>query len=276
MLKLLLAGVGLVIALYLAAALGLYVFQRRLIYRPDTGYFTPVEAGLTGVREMRLKTPEGAELVAWETPAAPGKPTFLYFHGNGGGLIHRAERIARFARDGYGVFMPAYRGYSGSTGSPSEAAIIEDARLAYAHLIAQGLRPRDIVLYGESLGTGVAVQLAASAEVGAVVLDSPYTSLVDIAKRLYGFMPVKTFMIDSFASSAHIARVKAPLLILHGSLDSVVPVELSEMLYAMAPEPKRRVVLNGAGHSDIFAFGAMQALQDFLRAHLRPVMLAPH
>jgi len=264
--KILLTGLGLIALLYLAAALALFAFQRRLIYRPDPAHVTPAQAGLTGVAEVRLAAPGGVEIVAWEAKAREGKPTFLYFHGNGGGLVDRSERIRRFALDGYGVFMPAYRGYSGSTGSPSEAAIIADAQRAYDHLIAQGLKPQDIVLYGESLGTGVAVQLAAAREVSAVVLDSPYTSLVEIGQRQYGFMPVKTFMVDTFSSIDHIGHIKAPLLVLHGNLDSVIPVELGQKLFDAAPEPKQIVIVQGAGHSDIYAFGALQNLQTFLRA----------
>ncbi len=185
-------------ALYLAALIALYVFQRSLIYYPDPTRYTPAQAGLSGVREVVIETQDGEHILAWWAPASPGRPTFLYFHGNAGGLITRADRIKRFAGAGLGVFMPAYRGYAGSSGKPSEAAIVADALLAYDYLRKAGIAPDDIIAYGESLGSGVAVQLAAARPVSALILDAPYTSLPDIGKHLYPFAPVATFMVDRF------------------------------------------------------------------------------
>jgi fermentation-respiration switch protein FrsA (DUF1100 family) len=135
-------------------------------------------------------------------------------------------------------------------------------------LIEQGIPAKRIVLYGESLGTGVAVQTAAAHQVGAVVLDSPYTSLVDVAKLTYRILPVETFMADRYESKAYIGRVHVPLLIMHGESDIVVSPKLSEELFEMANEPKERVTISRAGHSDIFYFGAFTTLQRFLNAHL--------
>ena len=266
--KTLLIIAGVIAALYVIAAGSLYVFQRRLIYVPYPERVTPAEVGLDGVREVVLEAPDGARLIAWYAAAAPGRPTLLYFHGNAGGLATRADRISRFAGAGYGVFMPAYRGYSGSTGSPSEAAINADARLAYEYLRKGGVAERAIVLYGESLGSGVAVRLASERDVGAVILDAPYTSLPDVAKMLYPIMPVRTFMVDRYDSRKHIAAVRAPILILHGTNDTVIPLALGRALFEAAPEPKEMAVFQGAGHSDIYAHGAWPRLEAFLGAHL--------
>jgi fermentation-respiration switch protein FrsA (DUF1100 family) len=269
MVKLLLGAVALVVGLYLVVALSLFAFQRRLIYPADPTRTSPAEAGFDIVREIALKTPDGEELVAWHAPAQPGKPTLLYFHGNGGTLLVRVDRIRRFLGDGLGLLMPAYRGYSGSTGKPSEAALVGDAQLAYDHLTGLGLRPDRIVAYGESLGTGVAVQLAASRRVAAVVLDAPYSSLLDIAQRHYGFIPVKMFLLDTFASIDHIGRIGAPLLVMHGAEDRIIPLDSGQALFDAAKQPKEMVVLTGAGHSDIYAFGAMQVLRKFIDEHVR-------
>jgi uncharacterized protein len=273
MAKLLLGVVILTLGLYLALAISLFVFQRRLIYPADSARHSPAEAGLDTVQEVSLKTADGETLVAWHAPARPGQPTHLYFHGNGGTLQVRADRIRRFVADGLGVFMPAYRGYSGSTGSPSEAALIADAKLAHDHLLGMGLRPEDIVIYGESLGTGVAVQLAADRQSAGVVLDAPYASLLDIAQRHYRFIPVKLFLMDTFASIDHITRIDVPLLVMHGTEDRVIPLESGKALYDAADQPKQMAVLEGAGHSDLYAFGAMQILRRFIDEHIRqPVM----
>jgi fermentation-respiration switch protein FrsA (DUF1100 family) len=266
--KTLLIVAALIAGIYVIAAGSLFVFQRRLIYFPDADREVPAEIGLRGVREVTLQTPDGERLIAWHAAAASGKPTILYFHGNGGSLADRADRIRRFTSAGYGLFMPSYRGYSGSTGSPSEAAIVADARLAYDHLRGLGVAERAIVLYGESLGSGVAVRLASERPVGAVILDAPYTSLPDVGKMLYPVMPVRTFMVDRFESKTHITAVRAPILIMHGTNDTVIPLSLGQALFEAAPEPKEIAVIKGAGHSDIYAFGAFPRLEDFLRAHL--------
>jgi uncharacterized protein len=260
------------LGIYLAVAISLYLFQRRLIYPADPTRNSPVEAGLDTVREVTLNAPDGAAIVAWYAPAQPNQPTLLYFHGNGSTLLGSAERIRRFLADGLGVFMPAYRGYSGSTGSPSETALIADAKLAHDHLLGIGLRPESIIIYGESLGTGVAVQLAADRQAGAVVLDAPYTSLTDIARRRYPFIPVTPFLRDTFASVDHVSRIDAPLLVMHGTRDSVIPLESGKALFEAAGEPKEMVALQGAGHSDIYAFGAMQIVRRFIDRHVRPVL----
>ncbi|WP_245297019.1 MULTISPECIES: alpha/beta hydrolase [Rhodomicrobium] len=260
---LLIVALGLV-GLYVAAAFSLYMLQRRLIYFPDSTYYTPEDEGLTDVREVKLDTPDGERVIAWWSRAAKGQPTLIYFHGNAGNLVDASERLKMYANVGLGVFMPSYRGYSGSSGRPSETALVADALLAYDYLRKQGLPASDIIPYGESLGTGVAVQLAAARPVGALILDAPYTSLPDVGKLLYPIMPVQTFMVDRFESKRHIAGVKAPILIMHGTADRTVPFSLGKQLFDLAPEPKQMAVLNGAGHSDIYNFGALARLRAFI------------
>jgi uncharacterized protein len=269
MFKFLVGAVLVLAGLYCVLAVGMYAFQRKLIYFPDSTHYTPAEAGLSGVREVSLHTPDGVKLVAWEAKPASGQPTLLYFHGNAGSLAGRAERIRRFANDGLGVLMLAYRGYGGSEGLPSEAAIVADAQLAHDYLVRGGTQPSQIVAYGESLGTGVAVQLAASRQVGGVILDAPYTALAAIGQERYPFIPVRLFLTDRFASDQHIAHVRAPILIMHGDRDRTIPLALGERLFAVAPEPKQMRIIKGAGHSDIYAFGAMQYVREFLDTHVR-------
>lgn len=258
--------------IYGLAVMSFYVLQRRLIYQPDATHYTPSDGGLAGVSEVILETRDGVRLVAWYSPAAPGKPTLLYFHGNGAGLLNRSERIKLFASEGYGVFMPSYRGYSGSSGEPSETAIIADAALAYDYLTGKGLTPGEIVLYGESLGTGVAVQTAASHPVAGVVLELPYTSLVDVAKSMYPFLPAKPFMVDSFNSTAHIEQVHAPLLIIHGEKDQLIPPKLGERLFAMANDPKEMALIAKGSHYDLYRFGAFAIVRRFIDAHAKPTV----
>jgi hypothetical protein len=243
------------VAVYAAIGLAAYLGQRKLMYFPDRARTPPTGVGLAGVAERVIETPDGQRVIAWYGRARPGKPTLLYFHGNGGSLADRAPRIARFMDQGWGVYMMTYRGYGGSTGSPSEAANMGDARLAYHALVREDVPPASIIAYGESLGSGIAVRLAAEVPVAGVILDAPYTSIVDLAAQTYPFLPVRLVLIDRYDTTRYIAAIKAPLLILHGARDGVVPVEMGRELARLAPEPKRLVVFPNGHHSDLYING---------------------
>jgi fermentation-respiration switch protein FrsA (DUF1100 family) len=240
---------------YAVVALAAFLGQRKLMYFPDTERAEPSEEGLTGVAERTIETPDGHRLVAWYGKARQGKPTLLYFHGNAGNLADRAPRIARFMGESWGVYMLSYRGYGGSTGSPSEAANVADARLAYHALLKEGVPPASIVAYGESLGSGVAVRIAAELAVAGIILDAPFTSISEIAARAYPFLPVRLLLIDRYESTRYIGAIKSPLLILHGARDGIVPVAMGRELARLAPEPKTLVVFPDGNHSDLYVNG---------------------
>jgi len=251
---------------YLAISLTMFIFQRSLIYVPDRIRRDPGEAGLSGVTEQILVTPDGSRLVSWRTKAKPGRPTVLYFQGNGGHLAQRAGRIKHFQDAGFGVLMLAYRGYSGSTGAPSEAANVADALLAYDFLAGLGLTQRDIVLFGESLGTGVAVQVAVVRPALGLVLDSPFTSLVDAGQQHYPWLPVRWLIADRFDSLSRIKSVHMPLLILHGEADEVVPLAMGQAMFAAANEPKSLITFPGATHIEHTHLGSMERVREFVDA----------
>jgi fermentation-respiration switch protein FrsA (DUF1100 family) len=254
---------------YAAAIAVLYFAQRRFLYFPDPLRTAPAEAGLPEVSERIIATPDGEKIVAWYGKARAGEPTLLYFHGNGGSLELRAERIRKYLDRGRGMFMMSYRGYSGSTGLPSEAVNVADAKLAYEALIREGVGPENILLYGESLGSGVAIQLAAQNKVAGLILDSPYTSIVERAKQLYPWLPVGLLLEDRYDSLRHIRDVHAPLFILHGEADDVIPVDMGRRLFDAANEPKDITTLPGAGHDDHHMFGSFEIINrwiDRLRA----------
>jgi fermentation-respiration switch protein FrsA (DUF1100 family) len=254
------------LALYVLVLGAAYLGQRRLIYYPDRAYANPAQAGLAGVEERILKTPDGARVVAWYGKARPGQPTILYFHGNAGSLANRAPRIERFMAQGWGVYMMTYRGYGGGTGNPTEAHNVADARLAYGALVHEGVEPSSIILYGESLGTGVAVRLATERPVAGVVLDAPYTSLVDVAVGVYPFLPVRLALADRYESKKYIKQVRAPLLILHGERDNVIPVAMGREMFGQANQPKRLAIFPNGGHSDLYldGNGALEAMRSWV------------
>jgi fermentation-respiration switch protein FrsA (DUF1100 family) len=254
----------LAVVAYAIAVAVMYLAQRRFIYFPDSYRMMPGAAGLQNVVERIIATPDGERLIAWYGKAAPGQPTLLYFHGNGGALDGRAERIHNYLARGRGMFMMSYRGYSGSSGSPSEAANVADAKLAFNALVKEGVSPGEIILYGESLGTGVAVQVAAEKPVAGVILDSPFTSIVERAGQLYPWLPVGLLLQDRYESIRHIRDVHVPIFILHGEADEVVPADMGRRLFAAANEPKEIKTLPGAGHVDHYNFGSFEIINRWI------------
>lgn len=233
--------------------LAAYVGQRRLLYFPDPARTSPQSVGLSAVSEHVLDTPDGARIVTWWGRSKPGQPTLVYFHGNGGSLADRAPRFERFMAEGWGVFMMAYRGYAGSTGSPSEAANVADGLLAYDWLAKQSAGP--FIFYGESLGTGVATQVAAQRPSIGLILDAPYTSTWEVGALRYPFLPVRLGMWDRYETRRHIANVHVPVLVIHGALDPVIPVAMGREIASLANEPKTFVEFPHGGHIDLYVNG---------------------
>src|SRR5205085_3803756 len=252
------AGAG-----YLGLAALMYFAQRSLMYFPERVRTAPAAAGFPQAQEVMLDTADGERVIAWHVAPRGDRPIVLYFHGNGGSLAYRVDRFQRLVADGVGVLALSYRGYGGSTGTPTEAGLIEDARAAYADA-AERYPAERIALWGESLGSGIAIALAAERPVGKLILDAPFTSAVDIAAALYRFLPVRLLMRDTFRSDRRIAHVKAPVLILHGEADRVVPIAYGERLYAMIPGKKQMVRFPGGDHVDLDRHGAMAAALKFL------------
>lgn len=256
---------------YLAVLSYLYVFQRRLLYRPDMPERSrPRLGGLAaiGVREVALPTADGLSLLAWYLAPRNDRPVIVYFHGNGGHLGHRTDRMQHFAGADYGMLMVEYRGYGGNLGSPSEAGLVEDARAAVDFLGREGVAGARLVLYGESLGSAIAVRLAAERDIGGLVLESPFTSIAAVAQYHYPYIPAALLVWDRFDALARVGEVRAPLLVLQGGSDGVVPARFGEALFAAAPEPKERWLAPQAGHEDLAGFGALDAVVAFIEKHI--------
>jgi uncharacterized protein len=226
-----------------------YVAQRLLQYFPERQRTPPSAIGLANADEVVLDTVDGEHVIVWHVPPRNGQPVFLYFHGNGGSLRWREERFHDLIDDGSGLVALSYRGYGGSSGRPTEKGLIEDARAAYAFAVAR-YPAGQLVLWGESLGSALAVALAA-ARVGCLVLEAPFTSAVDVGVQHYRFVPVRLLMKDQFRSDLWIGKVRAPVLIVHGENDTIVPIGLGERLYGLVRMPKRFVRVAGAGHNDL-------------------------
>jgi fermentation-respiration switch protein FrsA (DUF1100 family) len=257
--------------LYAMLCGGLYVFQRHLLYLPDTSRPDVAALGLAGVRDVSIRTADGLWLLAWYAAASPRRPTIAYFHGNGGHIGYRAERLRRFVGEGLGALFLEYRGYGGNPGSPTQDGLFTDARAAPDFLAAQDVGPARTVLYGESLGAGVAVRMASERLVAALLLEAPFDSVAAVARHHYAFLPVNLLLKDRFDSVARIGAVRVPVLVMHGERDMIVPVASGRRLFAAANEPKEIWTAPAAGHNDLAHHGALDVAVDFIRRHVPSV-----
>jgi fermentation-respiration switch protein FrsA (DUF1100 family) len=238
------------------------------MYFPDRTRTPPAAVGLSAAEEVVLDTADGERVIVWHIAPRGERPVFLYFHGNGGAIAYRASRFRDIVADGTGLVALSYRGYAGSSGRPSETGLLADGAAVYAFARASYPAGR-IVMWGESLGSAVAVALAAKNPVGALVLEAPFTSAVDVGAAVYPFIPVRLLMWDQFRTDERIGQVAAPVLILHGARDRVVPIAFGERLFSLAREPKRFLRFPDGDHEGLDAYGAMNAAKDFVREHVR-------
>jgi fermentation-respiration switch protein FrsA (DUF1100 family) len=254
------------ICLYTALVAGMYVFQRKLMYMPDKAIEAPEQYGLKGFRDLRTKTADGLSIQLWYRPATQGFPTIVYFHGNASNLANRSGIFSALTNVGFGLLAVSYRGYGKSEGEPSEAGLYADARAGIKFLANDQRIPiNQIMLYGESLGTGVAVQMATELPVAGLMLQAPYTSVVNRAAEIYFYVPVRLLIKDHYDSIGKIARVKAPLLIFHGMLDATIPLTHGKTLLDGANEPKHAFFFPSVGHTDFDSSLISVHVLDFAR-----------
>ena len=259
----------LVIALvgYGVLAALLYFAQRALMYFPDRARIAPAAVGLPNASEVVLDTADGEKVIVWHVLPRGEKPVVLYFHGNGGALSYRADRFRDLTADGTGLVALSYRGYGGSSGRPSEAGLIADATAAYKFAAAR-YAPQRIVAWGESLGSAVAIALAAEKPVGRLVLESPFTSAADVAAASYPFVPVRLLMKDQYRSDERIARISVPVLVAHGARDRLIPFSHGEKLFALIRSPKEFARFAEGGHVDLDGYGMLGRVRPFLEGRV--------
>jgi pimeloyl-ACP methyl ester carboxylesterase len=252
------------VAAYAVICLAAYFGNRLFMYFPDPTRVTPSDAGLTNVREVEIDAADGVTLVAWYAPAEEGKQTILYFHGNGANAANRVLKIATIRESGFGLFYLNNRGYGGSGGKPTERDNVADAIAAYDRLRKLGVPDGKIVAYGESLGSGQAVRLATARPVAAVVLEAPLTSTIDVARTIYFWLPLGFLISDKYDNEHNIRSIRAPVLVLHGERDAVIPVEMGLRVYRAANAPKRIELFPNGAHDDLFDHGAWEKTHAFL------------
>ncbi|WP_173980945.1 alpha/beta hydrolase [Magnetospirillum sp. UT-4] len=257
---------------YLLLTGGMAVFQRDFIYHPATEPPPPpAEIGLPEMVPVTMITGDGYVITGWYAPAQnPRAATVVLFHGNAGTLAHRARKARAFLDAGFGMFLAEYRGYGGNPGKPSEEGLYADARAVMTWLSNAGIPSAKVVVYGESLGSGVAVQMAAEAErLAALVLEAPFTSLPDLAPPYLLPGSARLLMVDRYDNAAKIGPLEMPLLIIHGEQDGLVPAAMGRALFAAATAAEKELSIHPeAAHNDVWDLGGGEAALDFLARRL--------
>lgn len=244
-----------------------FIFQRNFIYYPQFTKNKNYDALMPQLQLVKLKTSDDLTLDAWYKKAKDNMPTIVAFHGNAGLLTSKDAPLKKFLDEGYGLFIMLHRGYGPNPGKPTEQGLYLDARSAISFLRKQGVMTPCMVLYGASLGGAVAVQLASETQVGALILFAPFTSMVDVGKKHYPFLPVKWLLLDRYDNLTKIKKIHAPILMIHGENDRIVPVLLGRRLFEAANMPKELLFLENSGHDDIYFMQTSRSVIDFLNKH---------
>jgi len=254
--------------LYISMSLFLCWRESSMIYYPvrEMG-LTPATLELNFI-DVNLTASDGVKINGWFIPSlATNAPTILFFHGNAGNIADRGDKLAIFRHLHANVFIIDYRGYGRSEGTPNEAGTYRDAQAAYDYLTKTlNLEPRTILLYGESLGAAIAVELATKNSVAGVVIEEPFTSVGDVGHKMFSFLPVRWLVRNKYDNLSKISQINAPLLIFHSRQDDLFPYEFSERLFAAARDPKRLIELRG-NHNDAFAV-SIDTYRDGLKTFL--------
>ena len=250
------------LALFVTSYVAWYIerHEHAAIYPFDTTHETPEAAGEPRLVEDLFQTEDGQRLVVWKAEAAPHKPTILYFSGNAGGLKERSGRFRRLIDQGYGVIAPAYRGSSGSTGTPEEEILVSDA-LA----LAQSITRRPLILYGESLGAAVAIRLAAEGIGSRIVLEAPFTSIPEVLSAQFPGESLDGLITQKWESYRVVARLVQPLLVVHGDRDALVPFAMGQRIHDSAGSRQKRLHrVSGGEHTGLWTVEMQRVLFDFL------------
>ena len=253
-----------IICIYVFFGFLLYLFQRKILFNVSGPPNKPIDYGLNTVKEIHIPTSDNLSLLAWYSEPKINQPTMVYFHGNSYNIGERSNRIDRYIKMGWGVLLVAWRGYSGNKGKPNEKNMYIDAESTLLWLANNtSTEKKEIVLYGESLGTGVAVEIGTRYQFKSVILEAPFTSIFDIAQQRYKIYPAKFLTLDKFNNYNKIDKILSPLLIISGKNDEIVPHNHSLKLYSKAIESKHSVFIDEAMHNNLYDFGIEKEVLKF-------------
>ncbi len=251
---------------YFLVLVYLYFFQRNLMYHPNENNYSNDELKVN-VEKIKVITKDGIDLLGWyhEKNLKEFK-TLLFFHGNAGSLENRIHKLNRFGEMKINFLIIAWRGFSGNKGKPSEKGLYEDGQSAIQWLLEKGLNEKDIIIYGESLGTGIATHLSQNKDFAGVILETPFTSMVDAAKTFYPYIPVNLLLKDKFKNEDKVKNINSPILIMHGEVDQIVPFAMGKRIFEIANEPKFSYFTKHDNHMMEYDENLLKALNSFLKS----------
>ena len=241
----------------------MYIFQRTFMYHPNVKNTDSTTAQFD-YKEVYINSENDIKLKSWFAYANPNNKTILFFHGNAGELSARVYKLNKFHELDLNFLIISWRGFSGNNGKPTEKGLYKDAENAVAWLEAKGINKKDIILYGESLGTGIAIEIAMKDQYSGVILESPYTSMIDMGKRFYPFLPISILQKDKYNSLKKLNMVKSPILVLHGKADTLVPFYMGKKIYDVANEPKYYYFPDIDNHMMTYDQNMMKTLSNFV------------
>ena len=252
------------VVIYFFILISTYLFQRNLLYHPgENNYFG--DQLTVPIEKVKIKTQDNIELMAWyHSKNLKDYKTILFLHGNAGSLENRIHKINHFEDMNVNFLLVSWRGFSGNEGKPTEKGLYQDAKSAVAWLKSKGISENDIIIYGESLGTGVATEIAQNKNFGGIILESPFTSMIDAGKDKYPFLPVRLLLKDKYESDKKINNIKSPILIMHGKVDNIVPFHMGRKMYELANEPKYSYFSEYDDHMMEYNEKLLKALRNFI------------
>ena len=258
------------IAVYGVIGAVMFVVQRQLLYYPSGLATTAEQRAETGYKAMPATAADGIEVVSWfRPPPGPEAPTIVVFHGNGGSADGRIGKYWPFVDAGFGVLLAEYRGYGGNAGRPKETGLKQDAAALLEVLEGQGIAPCRTVLYGESLGSGLAVPMAGVGPYAGLIVEGGFSRLADVAQSHYPWLPVRPLLRDRYDNIAHATALAMPILVVHSERDEVVPLRFAQRLFEAAAEPKDLLMVSGAGHNDVYTPDVWNEVLAFASAAAR-------
>ena len=253
------------IGIYLFVVLIMFVFQRSLLYLPSKEKLDPFFYSHTGLKKVNLTTSDGLVLNSlFKGPSNKQQNTLVVFHGNAGHIGHRVDKFRPYLEEGYGLLLVEYRGYGENLGKPSEDGFYKDGRAALDFLFKQKISKHQTILYGESLGCGIAVKLSTEDKYHSTILEAPYTSIAEVASKHYWYLPAKWLVLDRFDIISIIKNIKSPLLVIHGEEDNVISIEFGIKIFNSAPKPKEAFYVKEAGHNNLYEFNVYEKIVSFL------------
>ena len=249
---------------YLVVLAYIYLFQRNLLYHPLDNDYQGDKINFD-YNEIFIQNKEGIKLKAWlHEKDLINKKTIIFFHGNAGNLNNRNYKLNELSKLDINFLIIAYRGFSSNRGKPSENGFYEDARSALDFLKTRGVKEKNLILYGESLGTAVAIETAQNKDLAGIILESPFTSMVELAQKYYPFLPVKFLLKDKYETVKKLPNISSPLLVLHGRLDTIVPFAMGVELFEKANKPKFKYFIDNDDHMMRFDQELLNEIKKFI------------